>query len=97
MVVHLVLFRLKPGIEANDPRLARLAADMDTLPSKIPQIRGWEHGPNLTRDADAWDYGLRATFENEAALYEYFEHPAHLPVVEGWNEIASLAFADFRP
>jgi hypothetical protein len=96
MIVHLVLFKLKPGIEANDARLARLAAEMDALRGKIPQVRDWEHGPNRTRDADAWDYGLRATFESEADLYQYFEHPAHQPVLEAWNEIASLAFADFR-
>ena len=26
----------------------------------MPSIRGWEHGFNLTADAQAWDYGLRA-------------------------------------
>ncbi len=96
MIVHLVLFKLKPGVGADDPRLKSRLAAMAELPRHIPFIRGWEHGANLTEDAEAWDYGLRATFDNEADLYAYFEHPAHLPVLEAWNEIATLAFADFR-
>jgi hypothetical protein len=96
MIVHLVLFKLKPGVARDDLRLAKLIAGMDTLPNKIPQIRGWEHGTNLTPDALAWDYGLRALFDSEADLHAYFEHPAHLPELEGWSQIADLAFADFR-
>jgi hypothetical protein len=96
MIAHVVLFKRKPGIEADDSRISRLAAEMDALPQRIPLIRGWEHGPNLTADAEAWDYGLRALFASEADLHAYFEHPAHLPVLERWNEVASLAFADFR-
>jgi hypothetical protein len=96
MIVHLVLFRLKPGVGKDDPRLAQRLAGMAELPKQIPLIRGWEHGANLTPDAQAWDYGLRATFDNEGDLHAYFEHPAHLPELKGWNEIAELAFADFQ-
>jgi hypothetical protein len=41
-------------------------------------------------------YGLRAGFENETDLHAYFDHPARLPVVGQWQEIAELAFADFQ-
>jgi hypothetical protein len=96
MIAHLVLFKFKPGVAGNDPRLPDIVAAMDMLPRHIPLIRGWEHGANLTADSEAWDYGLRASFDSEADLHAYFEHPAHLPVVERWSEIASLAFADFN-
>lgn len=96
MIAHLVLFRLKPGVSRGDKRLARVVAAMQSLPQQIPAIRGWEHGPNLTEDAQAWDYGLRALFETEAELHAYFDHPAHLPVVEQWQAIAELRFCDFR-
>jgi hypothetical protein len=97
MIAHLVLFKLKPGVARADARLEAAVAAMDELPRSIPAIQAWEHGPNLTEDAEAWDYGLRATFAGEAELHGYFEHPAHLPVLERWNEIATLAFADFKP
>ncbi|HEX8989081.1 MAG TPA: Dabb family protein [Rhodocyclaceae bacterium] len=96
MIVHLVLFKLKPGIAADDARLEAIVADMDALPRRIPLIRAWEFGANLTGDAQAWDYGLRAAFDNEGDLHAYFEHPAHLPLLQAWDEIASLAFVDFN-
>jgi hypothetical protein len=97
MIAHLVLFKFKPGIARDDARVQAVAREMTALPSRMPSIRGWEHGFNLTADAQAWDYGLRALFESEAELHAYFEHPAHLPVLAQWEAIADLAFCDFRP
>jgi hypothetical protein len=94
VINHLVLFRFKPGVSRQDPRVAAVVAAMDELPGKINLIRAWDHGYNRTEDADAWDYGLRAGFASEADLHAYFGHPAHLPVLEQWNAIADLAFAD---
>ena len=95
MILHLVLFRLRPGVSRDDARFKAVVQAMHGLPSQISLIRGWEHGVNLTPDAEAWDYGLCAMFDSEADLHAYFEHPAHLPVVEQWNAIATLAFVDF--
>lgn len=90
----MVLFRLKPGVARDDPRLTRVTAAMAGLPAQVPQIRTWEHGFNLTPDAQAWDYALRAQFDGEADLHAYFDHPAHLPVLEQWDAISELAFCD---
>jgi hypothetical protein len=95
VIVHLVLFKRKPGIAADDPRVATVHAAMAALPGQIPVIRLWEHGANLTPDALAWDYGLRAGFDSKADLHAYFEHPAHQPVLAQWAAIADLAFVDF--
>jgi len=96
MIAHLVLFKLKPGVARDDARVAAAAAAMNELPRKIPAIKTWQHGFNLTADAAAWDYGLHSAFAGEVELHGYFEHPAHLPVLEQWNEIATLAFTDFK-
>ncbi len=96
MIAHLVLFRFKPGFTRDDARVAALVRELNALPGRIPAIKSWEHGFNMTADADAWDYGLRAVFEGEADLHAYFDHPAHLPVVEECLAIADLAFADFK-
>ena len=95
MITHLVLFRLKRGIAADDARVLQLQADMAGLPSRIASIRQWEFGANVTADPEAWDFGLRAGFDTHDAMLAYFDHPAHLPVLERWNEVAELAFADF--
>lgn len=96
MIEHLVLFKLKLGIGRNDPRVTRVIEDMNKLPGQIPQIRVFEHGFNLTLDAQAWDYGLRAVFEDTVALHAYFDHPVHIPVVQQWEEISDLVFCDFE-
>jgi hypothetical protein len=95
VIVHLVMFRFKPGVTRHDVRVAAVAKAMDDLPRQIPLIKSWHHGFNMTPDALAWDYGLEAVFNSEADLQAYFEHPAHLPVIERWDEIATLGFTDF--
>ena len=96
MITHLVLFRLKPGVARSDGRVAAAVEAMHRLPEQIPVIRSWQHGFNVTADAEAWDYALRADFAGESELHAYFDHPAHLPVVGQWQEIAELAFADLQ-
>jgi hypothetical protein len=96
VITHLVLFRLRPGVARDDRRVAAVVDAMGELPRRIPFIKSWQHGFNLTADAQAWDYALRAEFASEADLHSYFEHPAHLPVVGQWQEIAELAFADLQ-
>ncbi len=96
MIVHLVVFRLNPDIARDDERVQRFAAAMLELPGKIDLIRDWQHGFNATADADACDYGLRAGFDNGDDLLAYFEHPAHLPLIELWNEIGTMTYCDFE-
>jgi len=96
MITHLVLFRLKPGITADDARIAALQAEMAKLPGQIASIRRWEFGANTIADPEAWDFGLRAGFDTQDALLGYFDHPAHLPVLKQWNDVAEMAFADFE-
>jgi hypothetical protein len=98
LILHLVLFRLKSGVDAGDVRFARLVEAMDELPGKISDIKLWQHGrhrvPGGVADPQAWDYGLLAGFADEAALLAYFEHSDHKPVVAAWEEIAELAYCD---
>ncbi|HVK53832.1 MAG TPA: Dabb family protein [Burkholderiales bacterium] len=96
MISHVVLFNLKQGIDPNDERVAEVVAGMQALPAQIDFIRGWEHGFNRTADAQAWSYGLRALFDNEGDLYDYFGHPDHVVVLKQWEEIADLAFCDYE-
>lgn len=96
MIAHLVLFRFKSGPGQADERLREIAQAMDELPDAIPAIVGWQHGCNLTADDDAWDYGLFAQFRSRDDLQSYFEHPAHVALLERWYEVAELRFADFE-
>lgn len=94
MIEHLVLFRFKAGIGRDDSRVIEVVAAMERLPQQIPEIRDWVHGFNVTPDPESWDYGLRATFDSEADLHAYFDHPAHVPVVKQWAQISEVVFCD---
>jgi len=98
LILHLVLFRLKPGVAGDDERFVRVMAAMEALPGLIADIKLWQHGRHLMPggqpDPQAGDYGLLAGFENESALMNYFEHPAHGPVLAAWEEIADLTYGD---
>lgn len=94
MIAHLVLFKLKPGVSKTDPRIPVVIAAMNGLPEQTTWIRGWEHGPNQTEDVLAWDYGLRALFDNEHDLHAYFEDAQHLLVLRQWEAICDLVFCD---
>lgn len=100
MILHLVLFRLKPGVRGEDPRVEAVRSAMAGLPTRISEIQLWQFGSHLlpggAADARAWDFGLLAGFEDEAALLRYFEHPEHVPVVCAWDEIAELAYTDLE-
>ncbi|MFA9440701.1 Dabb family protein [Uliginosibacterium sp. sgz301328] len=96
MINHLVLFRFKSGVLADSDAVRHVHAAMQELPGKVPGIRAWQHGFNVTPDADAWDYALSAAFDDKQTLFAYFEHPAHLDVLALWNELAELSFVDIE-
>ena len=95
MIAHLVLFKLKPAVSKTGARLTAVIAGTHALPEQIASIRGWEHGPNQTQDSQAWDYGLRALFDNEHGVRAYFEDAQHLLVLRQWEAICDLAFCDY--
>jgi hypothetical protein len=96
MIRHLVLFRLKPGVERGDARVAEAVARMAELPAMIPEILTWEHGWNFTQRPIAYDYGLNACFASRAELEHYLPHPAHQALVIGAREIFDWVVCDYE-
>lgn len=96
MLAHVVLFKTKPGVAANDPRVLALLGDLDQLPREIPEIKVWKHGANITPDPQAWDYAVYAEFESEAALQVYYDNAVHADIVRRWEEIGMLLFSDIK-
>jgi hypothetical protein len=94
MISHVVLFKLLPGVSADSETVRAFHAAMLDLPGKIPLIRGWHCGFNETADPQAAEYVLVAEFDDKDALYRYFDHPAHLAVLQGLDGVAELIFGD---
>jgi len=82
MIVHVVLFRLKPGL-SEDARDA-LAASLARATREIPSIRGARIGSRVTigrayEQLMTTDYSFAAIleFDDRSALQTYLDHPAH--------------------
>jgi len=94
MISHVVLFKFLPGVSIEGEAVRAFHDAMRELPARIDLIRGWRCGFNETPDVDATDYVLIAEFEDQAALYAYFEHPAHVAVLKSLESLATLVFGD---
>jgi hypothetical protein len=92
---HLVLFKLKPGVEKSDERFKKAVALLEELPREIPQIIDFRGGENFSERPVAYDYGLMVLLANEKSLQLYLDHPAHKAVAAAWKEIAEWNIADF--
>jgi hypothetical protein len=72
---HVVMFRWADGIDPAHPAtaLAALAA----LPTQIPGILRYEHGPDAGVNEGNFDFVLVADFASVDDYLVYRDHPAH--------------------
>ena len=76
-VRHVVLFQFKDGTSPEDIR--KIEAAFQALPSKIPQIVGFEWGTNISPEnkADGFTHCFFLTFKDVKDRDAYLPHPAH--------------------
>ena len=79
MILHLVLFRFKPG--TGSEAIAAAGGALLSLQGKIPDIRAIRWGPNLAADSLEYSHGLVVALKDMAAVERYRDHPAHREVV----------------
>lgn len=94
MIRHLVLFKLNEGVTKDDPRAVAGAAVFAELGSRIPQLREWECGWNVTDRDIAYDFAINSLVDDAEALQSYLAHPAHQEGVAHWKTFATWVIAD---
>jgi hypothetical protein len=82
MLFHVVLFRPRPDLTAEDR--AGLVEALESALQRIPSIRRFHVGRRVTHGAGyeslmpvSLDYGAVIEFDDLAGLEAYLEHPAH--------------------
>jgi hypothetical protein len=77
VVRHVVLFKFKDGTPAE--KIQAIEAKFRDLKSKIPQIRDFEWGTNISPEnhAQGFTHCFLLTFGDTAARDAYLPHPAH--------------------
>ena len=97
MIKHVVMWKLSPGVEPGDPRLAQAATDLAALVGVVPGLLDLSFGADLSRQDASWDMALSSTHESAQALGAYQAHPAHLAVIELLQGVfAERAVVDFQ-
>lgn len=74
---HVVLFKFKESSTPAD--VARIVEAFRGLPKRIPEIKGFEWGTNVSPEgkADGFTHCFFVTFASEADRDAYLPHPAH--------------------
>lgn len=95
MIRHIVLFRFLDFAEGRtkEENLKLAIEKLNSLPTKIPEIKGYEVGLNIISSQRACDLSLLATFESIDDLNVYKNNPDHNDVVEFIAKVRYEAFA----
>jgi hypothetical protein len=105
MVVHIVLFRPKPGISESD-RAAMFAA-VNAAATEIPTVRRFHVGERMTHGAayekmtpEDFPFAAIIEFDDREGLQAYLRHAAHERLGELFYKLQEAALAydyDCRP
>lgn len=95
MIKHIVMMKLKASADA-EMRKEKLAAMLQELERKIPQIRWWEVGRNFSDKDAAFDIVLLSGFDSIEDLDIYRVHPDHVNVLGYIREVVEkIQVVDF--
>lgn len=75
MILHAVTFVWKEGVGAD--QVERVRSALDRMAAEVPSIQSLRHGPDLGLRQGNGQYGLVATFADEAGWRAYQDHAAH--------------------
>lgn len=94
MIRHIVLFKLKPGLDWDDPRVTAAEEAARKVGGEVPCLREWYAGRNFSERPVAYDYVVIGLVEDETALEEYMTAPFHVRAIGLWREISDWVIAD---
>jgi hypothetical protein len=77
---HVVMFKWEAGLDAD--HLDRVRERLDSMPTAIPEIRGYAHGSDVGVAEGNYDYVVVADFDNVDGFRTYRDHPHHLLLIE---------------
>ncbi|MFK0237472.1 Dabb family protein [Streptomyces vinaceus] len=94
MIHHIVLFRLKPGVDRDSPEFKAAEELQERMGEEIGELRAWTCGRNVSDRPAAYDYAVLGLLDDAAALARYLAHPFHLRAAEAWTAISDRVLAD---
>ena len=94
-LLHIAWFRFKAEVPAD--RVERHLEACRGLVQSVPVVRNLQCGSNLSDRAGGMTHGIVVTLANLAALRDYLDHPAHVPVATALvADVAELRVMDLQ-
>jgi len=100
MIKHIVMWKLKAFAEGEDKaeNAIRMKEILEALPAKIPEIKRFEVGIDVSGSESAYDVVLYAEFDSVNALESYQENDDHLKAAEFIQKVREdRAAVDYVP
>lgn len=82
MIRHIVCWKVVDRLEgmSHEEIIQEMKRQLESLPDKIKEIKGFEVGVNHNISSNAYDVSLYSTFESKEDLSNYASHPEHMKV-----------------
>ena len=87
MIKHIVMFCIKGNGETKKQNTHMFKDKLDELKNKIPEIKYFETGINISKSPSSFDLVLTTHFDTASDLNIYRNHPDHQKVVGIIKEI----------
>jgi hypothetical protein len=94
VIKHVVLFKLKPGVEWNDPVTQTAVTMAGRVGDEVADLKSWQTGRNISAREIAYDFLVIGTVADEAALERYLVHPFHVEAIKLWRQISDWIMVD---
>ena len=79
MIRHVVVLRWNDTV--TEAHVTALAAALDALPSAIPEIADYHHGPDQRLAPTNFDYAIVGDFASVDDYITYRDHPEHQQLI----------------
>jgi len=93
-VFHVFAFQWKPG--TTDAQKDRAAKDIAAFQGVVPGLLETHVGANISPRAKGYTFGGIMQFKDEPSLDAYFQHPAHLALLEWLVPLIDAVELDLR-
>jgi hypothetical protein len=93
MIRHIVLFTLRAGVCAEEPRVAQAVQASRRL-ARLPSARSWQFEANVSPRDIAADFAGIGDFDDTNRLDDFLRHPDHVGAGERWTDLATWVIAD---
>ncbi|ABP53511.1 Dabb family protein [Salinispora tropica] len=94
MITHIVLFKLKDGVDRDARQVTEAVELAREVGRHVPELVDWRTGWNTVDRDIAYDFAAIGVLADLVALQRYQENAFHRAAIEKWRLISDWVVAD---